>query len=169
MASQTKLLLSPATFTSQPSVRESDAAAAPKKGVAVPQAGVLPRFTTKVWVFLTHTGDDAGSTSEIRSKIHFANGNEVSNFFEASNNHEFSAEHGGLGLLLLFRESAARRGVAWGFEASAFEEGNLTTGDRYFIDGKIDFDSGPDEWMSGDLFTWGPWTNSSDPNFKGYI
>ncbi|KIW12439.1 hypothetical protein PV08_09716 [Exophiala spinifera] len=161
-----KFAPSPAKVESkQPTVRKADAAPAPTAGVA---ASFGQRLTTKVWIFLNHTGDDAGSTSEIKSEIYFDDAHVATGYLEVSNNTDFSADNGGLGKFLLYKD-AIQRGVGKRFRATAFEEGNITVGDRYFVDGTFDFDAGPDEWMDGNVHTVGPYYNTSDGNFKGFI
>lgn len=85
-----------------------------------------------------------------------------------SNNTDFSGNNGGLGDLLVTKE-AISRGFGKRFRATAYEEGNISTPNRMFVDGTIDFETGPDGYMSGNVFTWGPFSSTSDGNYKGYI
>jgi hypothetical protein len=131
-------------------------------------AAPLQQYLTKVWIFLNHTGGDDGSACEIHSEIYFDDANRVENYIEVSTNTDFSGNNDGLGTLLVTKEVRSR-GFGKRFRATAYEGGNISTPDRMLVDGTIDFEEGPDNYMSGELFTWGPFSNSSDGNYKGYI
>ncbi|KAJ3455462.1 hypothetical protein MRS44_016944 [Fusarium solani] len=156
----------PASFAivhETPKARQAEVTQAPATARAPAQ-----QYLTKVWIYLTHTGGDAGSTCEIHSEIYFDDANHLENYIEVSTNTDFSGNNGGLGNLLVTKEVTSR-GFGKRFRATAYEGGNISTPDRMFVDGTIDFEEGPDNYMSGQLFTWGPFFSSSDGNYKGYI
>jgi hypothetical protein len=158
--------IKPSSFAvphAKPTIHETEGAQ-----IATATGAFLQKYSTRVWVYLNHTGDDAGSTSEIHSEIYFDDATNALGYIEISNNTDFSGDNGGLGKLLVTKE-AISRGFGKRFRATAYEEGNISTPNRMIVDGTIDFESGPDGYMSGQVFNWGPFSNSSDGNYKGFI
>jgi len=159
-SSKTKPTVSETTKPTVPQTKEVQTATA--------AGAFLQQYLTKVWIFLNHTGDDAGSTSEIRSEIYFDDATYALGYLEVSNETDFSSDNGGLGKLLLTKQ-AITRGYGKRFRATAYEEGNIATPNRMFVDGTIDFQIGPDSYMNGQVYKWGPFFNTSDGNYKGFI
>lgn len=126
----------------------------------------VPLITTHVKIYLLHTGEDPGDSSEIYSTIYFAPDQQSNKNVVVANNHDFSDQNGGFGMLINDYSTTSFI-VPMRFRASAYEEHSTTTGDRYFVDRTIDWARSPCEWRNGQEWSWEQ-QNSSDGNYKGY-
>ncbi|KAJ9664820.1 hypothetical protein H2201_005041 [Coniosporium apollinis] len=149
-----------ADFSGEPVPQE---AAATEATAAPPPQTVI--YTTRVRIYVTRTGTDPGSSCELKSQIYFSSGATHTASIDVSKNTDFSHNNNGLGLLLI-ELSRPNINAPLNFNATAYEEGGVGSGNRYFIQRPIDFAARP-EFMDGRVWTWKQW-NTSDSNYVGH-
>ncbi|EON63917.1 hypothetical protein W97_03145 [Coniosporium apollinis CBS 100218] len=140
----------------------------PKAEAATTEAAPPPQaiiYTTIVRIYVTRTGNDPGSSCELKSQVYLSNNATQTASIDVSINTDFSHNNNGLGLLLI-EMSRPNINAPLNFNATAYEEGGVGSGNRYFIQRPIDFARNP-EFMDGRVWTWKQW-NTSDSNYVGH-
>jgi len=139
------------------------------EGTAGPLA--LPRqYNTHIKLIVQETGAEqglfSGTTCEIRGYV-IANGHKYPVSRDLPEKHNFANENGGLGRIVL-DVPVVTRFLPANFNGVLYEEGNATTGDRYFTNAGVDWNTAPDEWANGNPW-WFSQTVWNDQNFKGHL
>jgi len=159
----------PIAYPSVPEKPESAKHGAPLVGDITPSA--LPQqYRTRIRLYVQETGAEqgflSGTSCEIRGYT-IANGQRSNVSVALPEKTNFARENGGLGRIVLDVTSVTRFLPA-NFTGVLYEEGNATTGDRYFTNASVDWNTAPQEWANGNPW-WFSQTVSNDQNFKGHL
>jgi hypothetical protein len=80
----------------------------------------MPLITTHVKIFLLHTGEDPGDSSEIFSTIYFAPDQQSNKNVVVANNYDFSDQNGGFGMLI--NDYSTTSFIVIGYRAIEFQK-----------------------------------------------